>query len=226
MTVGSAQLPLDLPHRASFEREDLVVAGSNEAAVGAVDAWPRWPHPILVIVGPPSSGKSHLAKVWARKANAVDVRSGANGFAATDAPFAVVADDLDRGDLDENRLFGLLNAARLGGGTMLATARAMPGALPFALPDLRSRLRAASVAELGAPTDELLMGVLAKLFADRQVAVEPRLLDFAVARMERSPEAALRFVARLDRRALAAKKKVSRARGQEVLEEIDAENRV
>lgn len=219
---GSAQLPLDLPHRASTEREDLVVADSNRAAVRAVDAWPRWPHPVLLVVGPPGSGKSHLAHVWARRAGAFDVR---RGIGNTGSPFAAMVDDIDAAGLDEHHLFAVVNAARLGGGTVLATSRTAPAALPFATPDLLSRLRAATLAELGAPTDDLLAGVLAKLFADRQVAVDPRLLDFAVARMERSLEAALHFVARLDREALAAKKKVTRALVQAVLDEITAEIR-
>ncbi len=43
---------------------------------------------------------------------------------------------------------------------------------PVKLPDLISRLKAMPVATLGLPDDDLLRGVLVKLFADRQVKVD------------------------------------------------------
>ena len=71
------------------------------------------------------------------------------------------------------------------------------------IPDLVSRLRAAQPAVLAAPDDALLRRVLAKLFADRQVTVDPGVIDFLALRMERSLEAAGLLVEHLDRAALA-----------------------
>ena len=60
-----------------------------------------------------------------------------------------------------------------------------------ALPDLASRLKAAATVEIGEPDDLLLAGVIAKLFADRQVEVEPHVVHFLVRRMERSLSTAI-----------------------------------
>jgi len=71
--------------------------------------------------------------------------------------------------------------------------------------------------EIGEPDDELLRKVLFKLFADRQLAIEPALIDYLVVRMERSLDAAHKIVERLDAMALAQKRKITRQLAGEVL---------
>ena len=85
-----------------------------------------------------------------------------------------------------------------------------PGDLDIKLPDLRSRIRALPVAEIFAPDDALLRAVLVKLFADRQLAVEPNVIDYVLVRMERSTEAAQRLVDTADRLALEMQRAVTR----------------
>ncbi len=91
---------------------------------------------------------------------------------------------------------------------------------PVDLPDLRSRLKAATVVEIGEPDDELLSQVIVKLFADRQLFVDEKLVVYIVARMERSLEAAQTLVERLDRLALARGSRITRALAQEVMGEM------
>jgi chromosomal replication initiation ATPase DnaA len=85
------------------------------------------------------------------------------------------------------------------------------------LPDLRSRLRLATPASLGAPDDELLRKVLVKLFADRQLLVEKAVVDYLVSRMERSLSAAVSLVELLDREALATGRRISRPMAAQVV---------
>lgn len=213
------QLPLDLPHRPSHSRDDLVLSAANRLAVEAVDAWPAWPHPVLFVSGPPGSGKSHLAAVWAGQSGAVAAGRDGVGSILAQRDFRAVVDDVDRGALDEPALFALVNAARLGGGSLLLTSRVLPAAIDLRTPDLRSRLAAATTVRLGAPDDALLTGVLAKLFADRQIEVEAAALGYLVARMERSLDAARHIVAAIDREALAEKRRVTRPLLRRVLDE-------
>ncbi len=213
------QLPLDLPHRPSHSRDDLVVSSANRLAVEAVDAWPDWSHPVLFVSGPPGSGKSHLAAVWAGQADAVHAGRDGVGAILASSGFRAVVDDVDRGALDEPALFALVNAARLGGGSLLLTSRVPPAAMAIETPDLRSRLGAATSVALGAPDDALLTGVLAKLFADRQIEVEAAALDYLVARMERSLDAAGRIGGAIDRETLAEKRRVTRPLLRRVLQE-------
>ncbi|MGB7204679.1 MAG: hypothetical protein WBD37_04325, partial [Anderseniella sp.] len=100
----SDQLVLDLSHRAATGREDFLVSGANKAAVTAVDAWPQWPSSVLVLVGPPGSGKSHLCDVWRTASGASVVR--ASELTRTCVPTlmaagAVVIEDAPGEGLDE-----------------------------------------------------------------------------------------------------------------------------
>ena len=211
----SAQLPFDLPHRASLARDDLIVTEANRLAVSAIDSWPDWHHPVLLVVGPAGSGKSHLAAAWQEMTGAVRLP------AELHPPFSVVIDDIDSGALSEIEIFKVVNAARLGGGSVLATARVLPAAMDLKLADLRSRLQAATTVMTGTPDEALLSGVLTKLFSDRQIAIDPRLVQFLMLRMERSLEAASRLVAAIDREALASREKISRSLVQRVLDRAE-----
>ena len=84
----------------------------------------------------------------------------------------------------------------------------------MALPDLASRLKAAATVEIREPDDLLLAGVITKLFADRQVEVEPHVVQFLVRRIERSLSTAIRVVERLDRAALEQKTRITRGAGR------------
>lgn len=215
------QLPLPLSHAASTARDDLVVSPANALAVAAVDAWPDWPHPVLYLHGPEGAGKSHLAEAWAALSGAEPFRPG---IEQSERPFAVFLDDLGQAEFREEDVFALVNAARLGGGTVLVTARALPGALGLRLPDIVSRLQAATLVGIGAPDDELLAGVLVKLFADRQIEIDPRLLPVMLARMERSLAAARALVEDVDRETLATARKPTRALVLRLLEQKAGEN--
>lgn len=218
------QIPLDLPARPSLSRDDLVIGAANALAVEAIDAWPHWPHPVVLITGPSGAGKTHLATAWSEASGARVWQSGDRDPPAGPRPFAVLVEDVDRGGYEENGLFALLNAARLGGGTVLLTARRAPGEIAIALPDLRSRLRASTAIDLRAPDEELLAGVVMKLAADRQIAIEPKVVAYALSRMERSFEAAAEFVRRVDRAALAGKERIGRGLAQRILGEMAVES--
>ena len=133
----------------------------------------------------------------------------------------VFVDDADRDGLDEQGLFHLINAVRSAGTQLLLTARRFPAAWGVKLPDLASRLRAATTVEIGEPDDLLLAGVITKLFADRQIEVEPHVVQYLVRRIERSLSTAIRVVDRLDRAALEQKSRITRALATEAVSALD-----
>jgi chromosomal replication initiation ATPase DnaA len=217
---STGQLALELPHRQALGAEDFLVSRSNAAAAALIDAWPKWTHPAHLVVGPEGSGKSHLAQVWRLRSGAGATPASELSEAAVPAferqPAAVV-EDIDRGIADERILFHLLNLARERRGAILLTSRAPPGEIAVSLPDLRSRLRAAPLVTIEPPDHSLLKAVLVKLFVDRQLAVEPHVVDYIALHMERSMQAAGRTIGEIDRLALARRRKVTRALAAEAL---------
>jgi chromosomal replication initiation ATPase DnaA len=216
------QLVFDLALRAARDRDDFLVSASNASAVTLIDSWPDWPGASTLVLGPAASGKSHLANVW-------QARSNAQVFAASDIADATVhafqdpalpalaIEDLDRGIGNERVLFHLLNQARETSRSILLTSRVAPGDLVVALPDLRSRLRALPVMEISSPDDALLSAVLIKLFADRQLSVDPPVISHLLRHMERSMASATTIVERIDHLALTRQRKVTRSLATEAL---------
>ena len=205
------QLPLELGHRAALGRDDFLVSESNREAVAWIDLWPRWPAPGLVVFGPAASGKSHLAEVWRARSDAaridrVDLAPNAIGGIAVTR--AVVIEDADRG-IDETALFHLYNILAERQGSLLLTAQAPPARWDLHLADLHSRLAALPAVAIAAPDDALMQAVLVKLFADRQLRVDPDLVTYLATRLDRSLAAAAAAVDALDRAALAARRSLT-----------------
>jgi chromosomal replication initiation ATPase DnaA len=214
------QLPLDLGHRASYGGDDFLVAPCNEAAVAWLDRWPDWPGPGLALWGPAGCGKTHLAHVFQARSGARQIQpaalsqdslailAGGNGELALDgAP-----------PIDERALLHLHNLLAERQGHLLILSREAPARWDVRLADLASRLAAMPAIRIDPPDEVLIEGLLVKLFADRQLAVQPEVVTYLLRRMERSFEAARQLVARLDRESLARRRPVTLPLAREVFE--------
>ena len=210
------QLTLALGNRAATGAGDFLTAESNAEAVRWISLWPAWPYPALALYGPPGTGKSHLLSVWCERSRAAVLDAGTLGEAdpvsllegtrcvAIDGAATVAGNAAA-----EQTLFHVFNLLRDSGGYLLVADRDPPGRWSLTLPDLASRLRAAPVAVLGEPGDDLLAPLLVKLFADRQLRVGKDVLAYLLLRMERSAAAAYRLVDRLDGAGLTAQKPIT-----------------
>lgn len=220
-----AQLTLALPHRPALGREDYLVGSSNAEAVGWLDRWPEWPAAALVLYGPPATGKTHLCRVWQAASGAIAVDAG--DLAVRSPPDligdarAIVVDDLDSALADrpdrQRAVLHLYNMVVARGGSLLLTGRTAPRRWRIGVPDLSSRLLAALAIGLSEPDDDLIAGVLAKLFADRQLPLGHGVIRFLLPRIERSFAAARDIVAAIDRESLADRRQITVAFVSDVL---------
>lgn len=216
MSALPEQLPLNYPTRSAQGRDDFLVADCNRDAVAWIDLWPEWPAPFLILYGPPACGKSHLAHIWEGQSQAqiVDVQSltEENMRATADGADAFVLDDAEYlwGHAQgETLLFHFYNICKEEGKSALLTCQPAPVSQEFAVKDLASRLRAAPAVAIRAPEDDLIAALLIKQFQDRQLQVEPRVIDYILPRIERSFAAVRAVVARIDTQSLSQQKKVT-----------------
>ncbi|MGE4372388.1 MAG: chromosomal replication initiator DnaA [Xanthobacter sp.] len=223
--ASSRQLALHLPSTPAMRREDFLAAPANMAALALIDAFPEWPARVVCIAGPEGAGKSHLASIFAEKADALVLP--AHELTRENVPSALetgalVLEDLAGGDFDEAALFHLLNLAREQQAYVLLTARTPPSGFALATADLASRLRAVPLFTIAPADDALLGAVLVKLFADRQLAVDEATVNYILLRMQRSVAGARRIVEAVDQAALAARRPVTRTLAAQVLREQPA----
>lgn len=192
------QMVLPLRWKAAQGQKDFFVSEANSEAVTFLDGWSTWPLPAAILIGPAGSGKSHLAAIFARRAN------------------ARLWDDADRTPSEE-ALFHAWNTAMDERRPLLMTARSDPRDWNLALADLKSRLAATPRVIIRAPDDALLEAVFAKQWRDRGIEAAPEFTQYVLSRIERSFEALQRAVDVLDRAAMAAKRPLSIPLAREAL---------
>jgi chromosomal replication initiation ATPase DnaA len=222
------QLPLDLGFASSYAAADYLVSASNADAFAWIERWPDWPGAGLALAGPTGCGKTHLAHLWRERSRATILDASALATADPSEILgpsrACAVDGIAAGALGaaaERTLLHLYNMANERRGHLLLCAELPPARWPVALPDLRSRLAALPCVAIAPPDDGLLEALLAKLFADRQLAVDRGTVMFIVARMERSFDAARRLVGSIDRAALASQRRPSLGLVREIMEELE-----
>lgn len=230
--MSALQLPLDLQFRPAYGRDDFLITKSNQDAVALIDAWPNsWGgFPALTIYGAGGSGKSHLAAVWAQKAEAELLtieafeKSSIQNLIDQKRNYVLERLDLLTGDTQrEQKLFHLYNAQNAEKRSILMTSHIAPGKLEFSLRDLQSRLRASPAVQIHQPDDDLICYVFAKQMHDRGFAVMDNVIRYAVERMERSWTAMDQMISALTIRATAEKKGITLPLVRAVLMESDQE---
>jgi len=193
-------------------RDQFVAAPCNENALLWIERWPDWPATGLALYGSPGCGKSHLAEIWRARSGARVIEAEAmtvhNPLELISDAKALVVENLPA-NVPEQALFHLYNLVGERGGHILFTALEAPARYDIRLPDLLSRLRAMPAVAIDDPDDVALGAVMRKMFADRQLPVSEDIIQFLLARMERSFLAARTIAHEIDRTALAERRQVT-----------------
>lgn len=211
MADMAQQLAFALPADVRLGPDAFYVSDANEQAFAMVMAPDAWPDGKLALIGPPSSGKTHLARVFASQTGAQILVAAR---ARPDAPLPdtpLVIEDCDELPAEcEEWLFHTHNHLRNAGLPLLFTGKTPPARWDIALPDLASRLTATTTVTIGTPDAPLLTAVLLKHFQDRQLTPAPDAMVYLVKHLPRSFEAVRETVETLDQAALAQGKALTR----------------
>lgn len=213
------QLAFELDHTPAQGEADFLVGDGNALAHGRIMTWPAWPDPVTLVVGPAKSGKSHLARIFADRSGAVFAGvEDLEDLAAIGGRAPLIIEDVDRAGYHEAGLFHLLNQSMREQRPLLLTAREDIANWPLATDDVRSRARRAAAFTLELTDDIQLSQMFVKLFGDRQIAVDPKIIGYLVARMERSAEEVVILADLMDRLALTKGTAITRSIAAEALD--------
>lgn len=215
----ATQIALNFDHVVSLSELDFIISKANELAFEHIISFPNWVNPLTLLIGPEKSGKSHLAKIWQEKSNAIIAQNNSlEKLAKQGGMLPVLIEDIDRAGFDEIGIFHLLNQSLRDNRPLLMTARKPVLEWTFKTNDVLSRARLATSFFVQTPDDAQMAQMFAKLFADRQVNVDPKIIHYLIARMERSASEVVSLVDLMDEIALARKKPISLKIASDVLE--------
>ena len=167
----------------------ISIGNDNRAVLEALQVARTWPFRTAVLNGPPRSGKSLIAALFADS----DPQQGGGE----------AIDDADA--LDETDLFHRWNRAQESGTPLLLVRSSGEGDWRISLPDLASRIAAAQPLEIGTPDDEQLASLIGIHAQQRALALGPDAAEYLVPRTERSHLAVERLVETIDRLSLERK---------------------
>ena len=189
---GARQLRLDFPEADASQRP-LIETEPYRAAIALRSRWRDWPGGQVALIGEPDAGKSRLLRWWAEMANAAVVTGADLASADIEEIAALSVNALAVDDADgDPRGEGLLAALNLGvrrGAAILLAGRQEPARWFTHPPDLRSRLQAMPVVQIGAPDEQSIRLRLVAACDARFVVLAPDEADFLAHRMERSWQA-------------------------------------
>ena len=176
------QLRLPLGLEPDADEAGFIVTEANARAVHLLEHWSAWPVMAALLVGPPRSGRTRLARIFA-------ARTG-----------GTVIDDAE--GVEEAAIFHAWNTAQREHKPLLIIASAPPPEWQVSLPDLRSRLAATPVLRIGPPDDALVEGLLRQAFDRHMLYAGPEFFNWLAQRADRSYEAVDRIADRLAAEAL------------------------
>jgi len=207
--------------------DTLVVTEANRDAAALLTDWRNWPGRALALVGPPGSGKTHLALAWAVEAGARQVTplAAAEDAAAIfrEAGGLMFIDDAD-GPREETMLWRLLDLAReTPGAAVLFAAAKPPGGWSVSTPDLRSRLGALAVARLGEPDEALMEVVLRRICREQFIQLSDDAARYLARRLPRTFAAARQWAAALDAELVRGARPVALGAARKALEKAQAQ---
>jgi len=217
------QLTIEMPQKNFFGREDFMETKSNLEALSFIDEFIKSNQRIGLLVGPPGSGKSHLIKIFM---NSIETRLSKiitlpsnNLFNEFEKNEFTIIEDIHNINIkfSEEDLLHAINISKETKRSLIMTSRIPISRFEIRLTDLRSRLESISVAIIGEPDDELMKSIILKMLRDRQLMVNPAIIEFLMKRLERTYLEINRTINLIDKHALEKGKKVSISLIREIL---------
>lgn len=221
MTRRAVQYPLQLPTATSMQPEDYIITPSNQALAETLCQLPNNDVPVVLLLGPEGSGKTHLLRWLSSQRACVSVDAATLGSAPADSwmkpGICHILDGIEQAP-SAQALAQAINHARAACMWLLISAR---DDYAPTLPDLASRLNAAHRLHMPVPDDAMREALLYKYFADLQWRCDTDVIAYVNARLPRDMVSLQQFVARADAEGLAEKRALTIPFASRILKELE-----
>jgi chromosomal replication initiation ATPase DnaA len=205
------QIVFKFPDKSFYYEEDFCVGENNYEAYKLIKEWPKWSFKGINIYGPKKSGKSYLTKIFSDKTNSkiFDGRNVNKDYLDLILNQKVLI--IDNVELFNDEVFfqTILNDFISKNKFIYLTSNKFAGSISFKLKDLISRLNSLVTVAITNPSDDLFYQILTKMLSDKQINITTKEINFILKNIERSYDAASKFVKSLDELSLLYKKKIN-----------------
>jgi chromosomal replication initiation ATPase DnaA len=205
------QIVFKFPDKSFYYEEDFCIGENNYEAYKLIKEWPNWTFKGINIYGPKKSGKSYLTKIFSDKTDS-KVFEGRNinkdNLNLILNQKVLIIEDIEVFN-DEVLFQTILNDFISKNKFIYLTSSKLAGSISFKLKDLISRLNSLVAVVITNPSDDLFSQILTKMLSDKQINITPKEVNFILKNIERSYDAASKFVKNLDELSLLYKKKIN-----------------
>jgi chromosomal replication initiation ATPase DnaA len=205
------QIVFKFPDKSFYYEEDFCIGENNYEAYKLIKEWPNWTFKGINIYGPKKSGKSYLTKIFSDKTNS-KIFDGRNvNKDHLDLILNQKVLIIDNVELFNDEVFfqTILNDFISKNKFIYLTSNKLAGSISFKLKDLISRLNSLVAVAITNPSDDLFYQILTKMLSDKQINITAKEINFILKNIERSYDAASKFVKSLDELSLLYKKKIN-----------------
>ena len=206
------QLIFKFPFSKKYFEQDFFVSSNNFSAFKLIEEWPTWPGKWLNIFGDSGSGKTHLAKILEKKINntkLIDAKDIDNEVVQELVNLECLIIDSFKNDIDEKLLYSILNQSKRFENYVLIISTFSIKETKFELNDLQSRMNSFLYFGIELPTDDLLKVIISKTLSEKQININPKILDFILNNVERSYDKMFKFLKDLDELSLSTGKSIN-----------------
>ena len=206
------QLIFKFPFSKKYFEQDFFVSKNNFSAYKLIEGWPNWPGKWLNIFGNSGSGKTHLAKILEKKiikTKLIESKNINNNLIKEIEKFECLIIDNFKNDIEEKLFYSILNQSKQLDKYVLINSIMPLKNTKFNLEDLKSRVNSFIYIGIDLPTDELLKVIISKTLSDKQISINPKILDYIINNVERSYEKMFKFLKDLDELSLSTGKSIN-----------------
>jgi chromosomal replication initiation ATPase DnaA len=205
------QLIFKFPFKTNYFQEDFYVSENNFEAYKLIENWPKWPSRFINIFGPSGCGKTHLANILNKKISSFFIKSSElnnKNISNVKVKECLIIDEYTN-NIEEKLFYSILNQSYLSNQYIILNSLKPVQSFEVNLNDLKSRLSSFVNIGIDLPTDELIKVIISKNFSDKQVRIEPKLLEYIIKNIDRSYEAIFDLTNKLDDFSLSAGKSIN-----------------